>query len=138
MRKYLLDTTPLTAFLLGRKRAVEMITPWLKEKEVVTSIVVYGEVDEYLKILHNYNLLHLQLRRQLQEIKPCAMTRYMSSWVLSRRNICPARLRRYITLRSLTRGGPTYGCGPKPSAIRRISLQKCCRYCDTLLVPSTL
>ena len=74
MRKYLLDTAPLAAFLLGRRKAVETITPWLNNKEVVTSIIVDGEVDEYLKILPNYSLLHLQLRRQLRAIKPCAIT----------------------------------------------------------------
>lgn len=75
MRRYLLDTSPLGAFLLGRKRALETITPWIAKREVVTSIIVYGEIEEYFKTMSNYATLHDILTRQLEEIKPLSITR---------------------------------------------------------------
>lgn len=75
MRRYLLDTSPLGAFLLGRKRALETVSPWISNREVVTSIVVYGELEEYFKTMSNYQALHSILARQLEEIKPLSITR---------------------------------------------------------------
>ncbi len=49
MRRYLLDTGPLAAVLLGRPAAVELIRPWLERREAATSILVYGEIVEYLR-----------------------------------------------------------------------------------------
>src|SRR4051794_36117889 len=49
MRRYLLDTSLLAAYLFGRLHAVELITPWITRREVATSILVYGEVLEHLK-----------------------------------------------------------------------------------------
>jgi hypothetical protein len=54
MRRYLLDSGPLAAFLLGRKAAVEIITPWIVHREVTTSILVYAEVTEYIKGLFRF------------------------------------------------------------------------------------
>ena len=45
MEKYLLDTSPLAALLLGRRRALETISPWIAQREALTSIIVYGEVE---------------------------------------------------------------------------------------------
>ena len=52
MRRYLIDTAPLAAYLLGRPWAVAVIDPWLDRHEAATSILVYGEVTEYLKRGH--------------------------------------------------------------------------------------
>ena len=49
MRRYLVDTAPLAAYLLGRAGAVATLDPWLDQREVATSLLVYGEVTEYLK-----------------------------------------------------------------------------------------
>lgn len=49
MRRYLLDTTPLTAYLKGVPSARELIEPWIMRQEAATSILVYGEVSEYNK-----------------------------------------------------------------------------------------
>ena len=46
MRRYLIDTAPLAAYLLGRPRAVAVIDPWLDRHEAATSILAYGEVTE--------------------------------------------------------------------------------------------
>ncbi len=49
MRRYLLDTTPLSALLQNRPAFVQLITSWITQEEVATSILVYAEVTEYLK-----------------------------------------------------------------------------------------
>ena len=75
MEKYLLDTSPLAAFLLGRRRALETISPWITQRETLTSIIVYGEVEEYIKQMPNYAVLHALLIRQLEWVKPLSITR---------------------------------------------------------------
>jgi len=77
LKKYLLDTSPLAAFLLGRKRALETINPLVLNREVVTSIIVYGEIEEYIKQMANYAELHAILILQLEEIKPLSITRHI-------------------------------------------------------------
>src|SRR5437588_11861303 len=76
MKRYLLDTSLVAAFLHGRPNAVTLITPWVKNCEVATSLLVYGEVIEYLKGLANY--LQYQVRLQhlfdLQQITPYPRT----------------------------------------------------------------
>ena len=74
MRRYLLDTSPLAAYLLGRPRAVSLLDPWLTRHEAATSILVYAEVIEYLKGLPDFPTRRSQLRRQLQEIRPYLLT----------------------------------------------------------------
>jgi len=49
MRRYLLDTTPLTAYLMGRPAAVSQFDPWLARDEAATSVLVYAEVIEGLR-----------------------------------------------------------------------------------------
>src|SRR5579884_4075110 len=44
MRRYLLDTGPLGAYLQGRQPAVDLIVPWIRRGEAATSILVYGEI----------------------------------------------------------------------------------------------
>jgi hypothetical protein len=39
-----LDTALVAAFLHGQPKAMELITPWVKNSEVATSILVYGSV----------------------------------------------------------------------------------------------
>lgn len=48
MKRYLLDTPILAAYLFGRSAAVALVDPWAEDDEVVTSILVYGEVIEHL------------------------------------------------------------------------------------------
>jgi hypothetical protein len=49
MKRYLLDTALVAAFLHGREKVVTLITPLMKRHEAATSILVYAEVTEYLK-----------------------------------------------------------------------------------------
>ncbi len=95
MRRYLIDTAPLAAYLLGRAGAVATLDPWLDRREVATSLLVYGEVTEYLKGLPDFSARHKHLRQQLQEIRPYVLTY--------------AILERYAEIRRLLR--PPHGPG---------------------------
>jgi predicted nucleic acid-binding protein len=69
--RYLLDTNILTAYLRGRAAIVVLVEPWIRADEAVTSIIVYGEIVEYLQRLtgddyaRDLNLLHGLLQRQV-------------------------------------------------------------------------
>jgi tRNA(fMet)-specific endonuclease VapC len=92
MKKYLLDTGPLAAFLLGRTRSRALIDPWIDSREAVTSIMVYGEVEEYIRQMANYAVLHAILVKQLEEIKPLTLTRQiMGIYADLRRQMRPPR-----------------------------------------------
>lgn len=65
MRRYLLDTTPLTAYLRSHSRATDLISPWIISREASTSIIAYGEAEEFIKGFANYQSLHVQLQRLL-------------------------------------------------------------------------
>jgi predicted nucleic acid-binding protein len=74
MSRYLLDTGPLTAFLLGRTAARALIRPWSARREVDTSIVTYAEVVEYLKSFPNFSTRRRELRALLHRITPLPLT----------------------------------------------------------------
>jgi predicted nucleic acid-binding protein len=95
MRQYLLDSTLVAAYLNGRKAAVDLITPWIINREAATSILVYGEVTEHLKGLSDFPSRHDDLRQLLNEVYPFFLTY--------------AILERYADIRRLLR--PPYGPG---------------------------
>ena len=74
MKRYLLDTSLLAAYLQNRKVAIELITPWIKKQEVATSILVYAEVTEYIKGLPDYPKRARDLRSLLRIIYPYFLT----------------------------------------------------------------
>ena len=74
MRRYLLDTGPLGAYLQGREPAVDLILPWIRRAEAATSILVYGELIEYIKSLHDYPTRYMGLRGLLGAIYPYFLT----------------------------------------------------------------
>jgi predicted nucleic acid-binding protein len=74
MRRYLLDTTPLTAFLFGRPAAVARFEPWLANDEAATSILAYAEVVEYLRGQPDFPTRHRSLRELLTGIYPYSLT----------------------------------------------------------------
>ena len=76
MRRYLLDTALVAAFLHRRPKAMELITPWVKQSEAATSILVYGEVIEYLKGLTNFGEYKTKLQKlfRLKQIAPYPLT----------------------------------------------------------------
>jgi predicted nucleic acid-binding protein len=74
MRRYLLDSAPMAAYLNRRQAAIDLIAPWIERHEVATSILVYGEVTEYIKSLPDFPERHAQLKRLLAEILPYFLT----------------------------------------------------------------
>ncbi len=95
MKRYLLDSAPLAAYLLGRKVAVDLITPWIIRGEVATSILVYAEITEYIKGLSDFSRRHHDLKRLLSEVYPYFLTYSI--------------LERYADIRRLLR--PPHGTG---------------------------
>ena len=74
MRRYLLDSGPLTALLQGRAGAVALMRPWVQHKEAATSVLAYGEAVEYLRPKADYPA-HLQaLHQLLQGVRPFFLT----------------------------------------------------------------
>lgn len=74
MKRYLLDTSPLAAYLQSRKTAVTLLAPLIKSHEVATSILVYAEVTEYIKGLPHSQKRSQELRQLLKEIYPYFLT----------------------------------------------------------------
>ena len=95
MRQYLLDTPTLSALLYRRPAAVALIDPWLEQHSAATSMLVYGEVVEYLKGRPNFAQRHANLLTLLAEVYP-----YLPSYPI---------MERYADIRRLLR--PPYGPG---------------------------
>ena len=74
MRRYLLDTTPLSGLVTGHAAADALITPWMQQHEAATSILVYGEVVEGLQGRPNFPARHQQLLVLLRVIAPYFLT----------------------------------------------------------------
>jgi predicted nucleic acid-binding protein len=74
MKRYLLDTSLVAAYLQNRKPAVHLIQPLIERHEVATSILVYAEVTEYVKGLPNATTRQNDLRHLLREVYPYFLT----------------------------------------------------------------
>jgi len=74
MKHYLVDTTVLTAGLFSRPAAVALLTPWIAQREAATSVLVYGEVIEYIRGFADFPTRHQQLRQLLREVAPYFLT----------------------------------------------------------------
>ncbi len=74
MRQYLLDTGPLAAYLQGRPGAVRLISPWIQQRAVATSVLTYAEVHEYLLARPDYRRRRAQLRELMREVQPYTLT----------------------------------------------------------------
>lgn len=74
MRKYLLDTTPLAALLQGRQVAIERLRPLLVADELATSMLVYGEVVEFLQGFPDATQRENDLQTLLRDIPPYNLT----------------------------------------------------------------
>ena len=75
MKRYLLDTTLVAAYLQSRVPAVQLIQPFMKRHEVATSILVYAEVAEYIKGLPHFQKRSVELRQLMREIYPYFLAR---------------------------------------------------------------
>jgi len=74
MKRYLLDTSLVAAYLQSREPAVHLVAPLIERHEVATSILVYAEVTEYLKGLPNAAKRQHDLRQLLREVYPYFLT----------------------------------------------------------------
>lgn len=74
MKKYLLDTTPLAALLQGRAVAVSLLRPLLVADELATSMLVYGEVMEFLQGFPDVFARQSELELLLHDILPYNLT----------------------------------------------------------------
>lgn len=68
MKKYLLDTSVVAAFLNKRPGTISLVKPWFSANEVAISLLVYGEVIEYIKTKPNYKNHHLALKKLLKDL----------------------------------------------------------------------
>ncbi|MGZ3603031.1 MAG: hypothetical protein ACXVDF_24210 [Ktedonobacterales bacterium] len=60
--KYLLDTGPLTAYLLGRQGAVALPDTLIRQGEAATSALVYAEAIEYFHSFPHFQQLQQGIR----------------------------------------------------------------------------
>lgn len=74
MPRYLLDTSVVAALLNNRPGAVALIAPWIRRQEVATSILVYGEIVEYIKVLSNHSQRLTALQALLRSVPPYLLT----------------------------------------------------------------
>ena len=70
MRKFLLDTSVLGAYLRARPGAVGLAERWIVGGEAATSMVIYGEITEHLKGLAGYARYRDALRTLLRRVHP--------------------------------------------------------------------
>jgi predicted nucleic acid-binding protein len=70
MKRYLIDTALLAAYLHNRRAAVELISPWIAASEAATSILVYGELVEYLHRFPDFVRRRAELRELLRAVVP--------------------------------------------------------------------
>lgn len=70
MKRYLLDTGPLGGLLFARSPAVALIQPWVDTGEAATSMVVYGELVEYVVGRRDAEADKQKLRALLNDVTP--------------------------------------------------------------------
>ena len=74
MKKYLLDTSLVAGYLLARKKAIQIISPLLEREEAATSLLVYGEVAEYVKQFASFPQYRDSLQNLLEQVSPYPLT----------------------------------------------------------------
>src|SRR5258706_1779025 len=74
MKKYLLDTSLVAGYLLNREKAIALVSPLIERAEAATSILVYGEVVEYVKSFSAFPTHREKLQALLEQIDPLPLT----------------------------------------------------------------
>jgi tRNA(fMet)-specific endonuclease VapC len=74
MKQYLLDANVLGAYLQDRPGALSLARAWIYNDEAATSIVVYGEITEYLKSFPEFSRHQAALRTLLRKVRPYPLT----------------------------------------------------------------
>ncbi len=89
MRRYLLDTTSLSAYLTGRRAARERFDPSVAGHELATSVLVYAEILEGLRSRPEFP----ERRRQLREILSYVYPYWLTYPILERYSLIRRALR---------------------------------------------
>ena len=74
MKKYLLDTSVMAAFLNKRSGTIKLVKPWVSASEATTSLLVYGEVIEYIKGKSKYKYRYNSAKNLLKAITPYSLS----------------------------------------------------------------
>ena len=74
MIKYLLDTSLIAGYLLAREKAIQLVRPLIEKDQAVTSILVYGEVAEYVKKFAAFTTYKAGLEALLEQVYPYPLT----------------------------------------------------------------
>lgn len=74
MKRYLLDSNILGAYLQGQSGALSLAQSWIHNNEASTSIVVYGELTEYLKGFAGFPKNQAALRTLFRKVHPYPLT----------------------------------------------------------------
>ena len=74
MKRYLLDTGILVAYLQGKPPLVQLVSPWIAAQEAATSMLVYAEVVQHFKSFPDFAARKLQLQQLLRYISPYFLT----------------------------------------------------------------
>jgi predicted nucleic acid-binding protein len=74
MKRYLLDTGILVAYLQGKAQVVHVVTPLLTTQQAATSMVVYAEVVEHFKSFPDFATRKRHLQQLLRSISPYFLT----------------------------------------------------------------
>src|SRR5438067_13506504 len=74
MKRYLLDTPILNAYFFAVPVAVALVSPWVGNNEAATSVLVFAEVNEFLKGKPNYPQHYRALRTLLRTVSPYPLT----------------------------------------------------------------
>ena len=92
MKKYLLDTSLVAGYLLARTKAIDIVSPLIETEEAATSILVYGEVVEYVKGFTAFAAYRDSLQALLEQIDPYPLTYpILERYADIRRILRPAR-----------------------------------------------
>lgn len=70
----MLDTSLVAGYLLDRKKAIGIVSSLIEREEAATSILVYGEVVEYVKGFTSFTLYQNSLQALLEQIEPLPLT----------------------------------------------------------------
>jgi predicted nucleic acid-binding protein len=90
VKRYLLDTGVLSAYLRGRPKIVALVEPWVLADEAATSILVYGEIIEYLRAFADFDQRRKSLQEALGDITPLPLDyRIMEQYADYRRAMRP-------------------------------------------------
>ena len=74
MRRFLIDTAILGAGLFRRQSALQLLRPFITNREAATSILIYGELIEHIRGRVNFDQHRSDLRDLLREVTPYFLT----------------------------------------------------------------